>query len=549
MRRVELSRKGQKGQILILYTLVLMTVLVPVVGLAIDGSIAFIAKAKLQAAVDGAAIASAQSLSSGTDAATQVANAKQAAVQFVNANFPSGFWGSSAPTLTTNCVDTGDGSDPCNVGNTGASGYKKNVVQLQAQAIVPLLFLRVLGFNNVTIGSGGLATRRFVRVVLCLDRSSSMSTVIAGLISDAQSFVSKFQAGRDQLGLVVFGGSAIVAYPYRNPAKDPTQLSSFQPPDVNFATSSATPMSDLIGKISAGSNTGTAEALHMAYQTLIADKGTNASLHNMLNVIVLFTDGLPNGVTSWVNDPANNLVKQGVGCTNQNPGTGTAFSSPSNMVGWMGEQSGFNNSNPPPGPTGLDKPMMVTAGTGSPGTNAEITWWMQNAGKDMVDTNAMSGCPGSPNTTNLYQVLSKIPAQDVYGNSTTSVNGDSTVYTNHSDEYNVYCGVPQSLTTFTTCQIGIASWNAAGDQAAKIWNSTDTDSSGGAIDPVIFTIGYAHGGGEVPDQQLIKIIANDPTSPFPLTTRVQGESFYATTAAGVSQAFSAIAAEILRLAK
>jgi Flp pilus assembly protein TadG len=58
----------------VLMTVMLGTVLLPMVGLAIDGSILFMIKAKLQAAVDAAALAGGRSLSVGLDLASQTSS-------------------------------------------------------------------------------------------------------------------------------------------------------------------------------------------------------------------------------------------------------------------------------------------------------------------------------------------------------------------------------------------------------------------------------------------------------------------------------------------
>ena len=51
---------------MITFVAMLTTVMLPMVGLAIDGTMLFLVKAKLSAAVDGGSIAAARSLSAGT---------------------------------------------------------------------------------------------------------------------------------------------------------------------------------------------------------------------------------------------------------------------------------------------------------------------------------------------------------------------------------------------------------------------------------------------------------------------------------------------------
>src|SRR5450759_2275968 len=87
------------GSVMVMFTLMLPFVLVPMVGLAIDGTMMYSVKAKLQAAVDGGAIAAAQTLNSGMTFAVQKATAEKTARQFIRANIvvggtgSSGYWG------------------------------------------------------------------------------------------------------------------------------------------------------------------------------------------------------------------------------------------------------------------------------------------------------------------------------------------------------------------------------------------------------------------------------------------------------------------------
>ena len=91
--------RHRKGFAVILTTLSLV-LLVPMVGLAIDVSVLYMIRAKLSGAVDAAVLAGAQSLANGGDAATQRASAQDAATRFFNANFPTGYWGTTSVTLS-----------------------------------------------------------------------------------------------------------------------------------------------------------------------------------------------------------------------------------------------------------------------------------------------------------------------------------------------------------------------------------------------------------------------------------------------------------------
>ena len=97
------------------------------------------------------------------------------------------------------------------------------------------------------------------------------------MVADAQDFTKQFVDGRDQLGLIVFGGSWYNAYT----------------PSVSFKSGSPS-LSSVIGTITCSGNTGSAQAIWQAYQALKALPGAAGAL----NVIVFFTDGQPNGLSA-----------------------------------------------------------------------------------------------------------------------------------------------------------------------------------------------------------------------------------------------------------
>src|SRR5215467_2387776 len=88
-----MRNRKQKGVALVLCALMLL-VLVPMVGLAIDGGVAYLLRTKLSAAVDAAVLAGARSLSSGADLQSQTANATAVAQRYFDANFPASTWNS-----------------------------------------------------------------------------------------------------------------------------------------------------------------------------------------------------------------------------------------------------------------------------------------------------------------------------------------------------------------------------------------------------------------------------------------------------------------------
>jgi Flp pilus assembly protein TadG len=587
------SKKSQSGQAIVMFTLMISSVLIPMVGLAIDGGRGYLVRLKLSSAVDGGALAAARLLGAGANASLQLTYAQETAKQFVAANFPSKFFGSDLVGTANVCVDPGsDSTDPCHVGNgVSVSTYKMRTVVVSATAQMPTFFMRLLGMPTVTVSSNGIASRRDVRVVLVVDRSSSMSgffgTSANSIVPMTKKFVSSFSGagdlgGRDELGLVVFGGSGIVAYPPRDVTKDFTDPTQFTPPNNNFKQSGN--MLDYLDALHHGSNTGTAEALYLAYMTLRADAQTNPDLSTKLNVIVLFTDGLPNGITAYANDPAettNYMMKSTSGCAKL--GQGNASASPlvsaanNNMIGWFSQQNGFAGGTDTSGAYGLRKHMMVYPYAGFTGRGNDIDAWMRLAtsGTGTSDTELVAQMtPSATCNSPMVTTMARFPNHDLYGNYTdlSAAPAVGGVVPPHGptgqplyklgDLYSNQCGGATYNPTKTSnaCQIGLASWQATAHQAWKIWNQImwDKTSNMNKFDtavnqssPVIFTIGFDHSasGGEAPDMSLLQLIANDPASPAPFSARVKGQAFRAADPNAVDAAFQQIASQILRLAQ
>ena len=299
--------KRQSGSAMILLATMVATVLVPVVGLAIDGTIMWMIKVKFVAAADSAALAGARSLSAGMDMASQKASAEATAMKYFNANFPAGWWNTNNFDVTATAAQT---------------ALRVRTVTIQGTVQSPLYFLRILGYKSQTIGAQSQSSRRDVNVELVLDRSSSMGGAMGSMLTAARTFVSQFAEGRDNVGLIVFGGNAVLAFPNPSPSG----------PQSNFKSASPT-VDTLISQTVGGGNTGTAEALHMAYTELVKKNDPGA-----LNLIVMFTDGLPNGVVANYNDSdaTKNYLKTGKCSHRLDP----AFP----MIGFMSQTNGFTQS-------------------------------------------------------------------------------------------------------------------------------------------------------------------------------------------------------------
>lgn len=254
-------RHGERGFVMMLYTLMMLFIIIPMVGLAIDAGILYTIKAKLQASVDGASLGAARSLNRGQDLASQEAAANDTALRYFHANFPNNWMGVS--TVPDPTVTWPTSPNPATA-----------IINVEGDIDAPTWFMRVLGFNSVHLTAIGQATRRDVNVLLVIDRSGSLQTSgsCSSLSSSAQLFVSSFSNNRDRMGLVTFGTYYNYDFAF----------------NYNFQSGLTTTLSSL----SCVGWTNAAAAYWKGYQYLKGLSDLNA-----LNVILFFTDGQPNTVT------------------------------------------------------------------------------------------------------------------------------------------------------------------------------------------------------------------------------------------------------------
>jgi len=505
------SRNRRRGSIMIMF--VLMTpVLMMMVGLAIDRTMLFIVEAKLDSAVDGAALGAGRLL--GTNA-----NTPEIAGEFLSANFPTGYWGSYAMTPTITSTDV----------------LSLHTIAVGATIKVPLLFMRMFGPGYNSVASFAQATRRDSRIVIVLDRSGSMAPQISNLKSAATQFANLF-TGSDELGLVVFGSSAIVAYPTTRPYNSsPTSAGG---PDSNYdVAQTGGDLLDMIAAMTSGGDTGTAEALSLAYIEL--QKGHNRDLalygtDDRLNAIVLFTDGQPTSIAVNLNTTstlAGSSIRSTSACTYK-----TTTTAANEMIGWLGAW-GFGNS---PITSGYSSGLYLLAGRDSNTT----LWWMSHPSSDINVVSPITpvtncaylhgvGQDGSTNTD--LTDLAKIPAYDFYNNSSTNA-----FYT-QSWIYQKF-GVAYDPTKATSqYHLGIAAWNLADNAGTMIRTQT-------AMNPIaIYTIGYTGNGGV--DTALLGRLANDLDTPGYNSTQPTGVYTVANSSSDVLTAFYTVASSILRLAQ
>jgi hypothetical protein len=330
-----------------------------------------------------------------------------------------------------------------------------------------------------------------------------------------------------------------------------------------------------IGNMVSGSNTGTAEGLMLAWKELQA-----ANQPGALNIIVLWTDGAPNGITADFNNSSTPSLKAGSGCTHTNDGTNGVYpnaTAANSMLGWFAQWGGYAyNSN---ATNGIRSRAQTTT------TGMSVTSWATlsppgttGAGGNEVILSTSSGAANGCNYGTGTSVSStiNIPSVDYYGNST---QGSSVAPYTQSDykQSNLWTdttancqqgaggtgGVPLTLTgtlsgglaaSGNACQVGLASWNAADMAARQIHGDT-------TLSPIIYTMGYAgsvSGNGGI-DTVLLMRMANckpgiacgpggaNAVNTVYNSTIPSGMYLQVQTVDDVTPAFQALLSEILRL--
>ena len=492
LSRIQNGRRRQRGFALIL-TALMLTMILPMVGLVIDVGIMYAVRARLTMACDAAALAAARSLAVGVTLADQEATATARAQAFYNANFPVG-------TLETN-----DGHVTVTVDE---SVTQVRTVTVTGSAAAPVYFMQMLGVPRTHVSATGSASRRDVNVMMVLDRSGSLQA--AGACDDlevaATAFTGLFANQRDRMGMITFGGAYRLDYP----------------PTRNFKQSPK--LTDEIGKLYPGGCsgwTGSAQALWQGYTQLV-----NINEPGAFNVIVFFTDGQPNTVTAEFN------VK-----TQSTPESSTF----SRCYDWEHDvkytSSAWN-------PTTQKYLGTIAGGTWIDGLYKPDAAAMPVSEERVAVTNPVgySGSPKSSSDDCRYRGYSPYtvydiayyPDQDLYGN---SMSGYKTV-----DKYT--SGHPYAgKVKITASNIESAAVNAVDNAAKRIRDKV--------LHPTmpITTYVVGLGGAGAAEHELLKRIANTKESNAYDAAAPTGLYLYAPTSAQLSMAFSQIGSEILRLSK
>jgi Flp pilus assembly protein TadG len=475
---------SEKGFALIYMSLIL-TALLLFSGLAIDTGRAYVVKAQLSKAVDGAALGAARNLNSG--------DPKGEASRIFKANFPLGYMG------TTGVTDPAADAGFFKLETVQSSGV--NVVTVSASATMPTTFMSLANFKNVTVSSSGEATRRMVDLSLVLDVSGSIGARWPAVRDAARTFVESFDAKSDRLSLVLYSSGARVI--------------DLMPSARGFDKSRV--VSDIPNTLPGGS-TAMAEGLYRGWDEL---RSVPLGQQSSLRVIVLFSDGAPNGVP---------------GIYDAMPGSAQSLIT-----------SDFPLHSPDPGNHTTDRPIL--AGLYDTGKLTDsLEYGLQPARWDATTTLA------SQNSGLQY-----LPQQSFHGHRRSA--GIPSSFPLQSAGLTVN-GVSQStkrgLRNLNTSKNRYPAdvWNtnnAARNLVEIIANAARTDKGDYRIR--IYTIGmgelvrYKLGTSLEKSEDILMRIANDARSLDFNEDQLEGKYYFAETEADVAPAFQALQSQIVRLTK
>jgi Flp pilus assembly protein TadG len=512
-----------------------LTFIIPVVGLMIDVGILYSVRARLQAAVDGSALAAARALSLGQTTGAQAAAAQQNAVDWFYANFPNKTWGTTNTQMTLASVTVFD--DPNNA-------HVRNVTVI-ASTTVPGYFMNWFSANPTPLSTTGNASRRDVVVMMVLDRSGSMQNAgaCATMITAAKLFTGQFAEGRDQIGLVSFSDNVFI---HSNPT------TSFQSV-LGYQNNSGSGTGALDTIVCAG-GTSTAQAISVAYNAVY-----QMNLPGALNVIMFETDGLPNTLTLNFWDSTANAagLKSTSACTDKNSKkmSQSGFASAAVLPSWtpgqaLGSGSYFSNI-----PAGIVGAVYSDDPGGTNQFDVMMKYWAPSTANSFSSTTyiAAATAPGCAfDSTHAVSPppadIAWFPVKDVWGNSLNPAYGYLPVTLTGSHI------AANSYTTYHNAALN------ATDNAAYQARSNAT------IPAYFFGVGLGGTSTSPPDYVLMQRLANDPNGDnynapakysacaseancATYTTQPQGTFVFSSSPASLAQAFLAISSQVLRLSK
>jgi hypothetical protein len=526
-------RKNERGVILLLGTLTL-PVLVSMMGLGIDASVVYSVKSKMQLAADGAALAAARALSVGLTLAAQETSARNNATNWFNKNFPTGDWGSSNTVLAQPQVFE-DPNEP----------LVRHVV-VTASSDAPSYFMRYWGRLGTRVGARSQASRRDSVIMMVLDRSGSMNTNNACNLmkAAAKQFTGMFSAERDRIGMLTYSDTFHLA---SAPVQTFKTVLGYTDPSGSG--------SGAIDQISCANWTSTPGATILGYNEIY-----KVGLPGALNVVLVFTDGVPNTMVidarGYRDTARRGIFEDSKACQDS---TLTPINSGASPLGHFG-------NNPPNWSTAINLGATnffqydsaqdrITGANLVAGPHGAIRdgvswgkfWATSNANAynhGDIDTKGCGGPRDDDSGNDFEDTFQWLPETDVFGNGL-----DNTSYRPlDRATFDGATRIRGSLDNWTD-----ASFNASANAASRA--RTTRSLWDGRNFPGAFV--YVIGLGDV-DHPLLQRMANDPAAgpdgeypAFPgyNTAQPVGAYVYAEDSTRLSSAFAQIASFILRLSQ
>jgi Flp pilus assembly protein TadG len=252
----------QRGAVAIMVA-VSMLVLLAVAGLAIDAGLAYLVKARLNAAVDSAALAGARAVTTGNNQAEQIASARAAAAGFFEANIPNNYLLSTPKLVSTNVTFNGG----------------QAIIDVRAEAPMPVSIMQVMNFKSLMPVAAAQTIRNDLDMMLVVDTSGSLSSARATVKTSAKIFLNKFNVTQDRVGLVHFAYGAEVDNPISVSSRGFNRASMLKNID-NYVFDGGT---------------SSVEGMWQARDQL---KKIPSGSRSSMRVIVFFSDGAPTGFGS-----------------------------------------------------------------------------------------------------------------------------------------------------------------------------------------------------------------------------------------------------------
>jgi hypothetical protein len=251
---------GERGFALVFVTMGLAVIMF-LCATSIDLGLGWVARARLNKAVDAAALGAVKFAATVSGASTdEIVDTMRAKAQIVGE--------ANLPNSTFDTIVTTDGDDV-------------TTVRVEGHHTLSTIFGRFLGITTLSVASAAEVTRYPLDLSLVLDVSYSMvrSNSFETMVDAAKTFVSLFDEERDQVGIVAFGMAAFEVYPiqkgFKTVSPAATALDTLVPyPDTNMMQGIQLGHTQLLAAPQRGSGTGARRV-----------------------VLVLFTDGLPNAFT------------------------------------------------------------------------------------------------------------------------------------------------------------------------------------------------------------------------------------------------------------